>query len=90
MKKVLILGVLLFALSGCSSDGEEFNCTIDGKEATFMMKDGMITSYTIDGKEASTSEVDELNGTYFTSATNNEEGKLALDNYVQSEGGSCR
>lgn len=90
MKKVLLLGILALALSGCASAGEEFTCTIDGKEAVFTMQDGMITGYELDGKKASTAEIDELNGTYFTSATNNEEGKAALEDYVLSEGGSCR
>ena len=53
------------------------------------MKDGMITSYKLDGKAQSSSVVDEINGTYFTSSTNNEEGKIALKKYVSSLSGSC-
>lgn len=89
MKKVLFIGVLMFMLSGCTSDGEEISCTVEGKDAVFTLKDGMVTSYVLDGKSISGSEIDEINGTYFTSATNNEEGKIALNNYVQSIGGSC-
>ena len=53
------------------------------------MKDGMITSYKLDGKAQSSSVVDEINGTYFTSSTNNEEGKETLKKYVSSLNGSC-
>ena len=57
--------------------------------AEIMLKDGMITSYTLDGTNQSQSTIDEINGTYFTSSTNTEEGKVALTNYVNSLGGSC-
>ena len=33
--------------------------------------------------------VDELNGEYFTTTTNNEEGKIALKNYIEQIGGTC-
>ena len=89
MKKILIITLGVFILTGCNNGGEEYTCTIDNKEAIFTMKDGIITSYTLDGKKQSSSAVDEINGTYFTSATNNDEGKQALTNYVNSLGGSC-
>ena len=53
------------------------------------MKDGIVSSYILDGKSISKSEVDELNGTYFTGSKTNEEGKVVLKNYVSSLGGSC-
>ena len=49
----------------------------------------MISSYTLDGEKQSQSTVDELNGTYFTSSTDNEEGKVTLKNYVESQNGTC-
>lgn len=79
----------VFILTGCGNSGEEFTCQINNKEAIFTMKDGMITAYTLDGREQSNSTIDEINGTYFTSSTTNEEGKDALKNYVNSLGGSC-
>ena len=82
-----MLGVCL--LTGCSSKGEEFTCQINNKEAIFKMNDGMITEYTLDGSKQSNSTIDEINGTYFTSSTTNEEGKEALKQYVSSLGGSC-
>ena len=88
MKKLIIILFGMFALTGCTK-GEEFACTINNKEAIFEMKDGMITSYKLDGKAQSSSVVDEINGTYFTSSTNNEEGKDALKKYVSSLSGSC-
>ncbi|MBQ9011161.1 MAG: hypothetical protein IJ093_00740, partial [Bacilli bacterium] len=75
-------------LSGCAS-GEEVPCIIDGKNAVFTLKDGIVTKYTLNGSKVSQSEIDEINGTYFTSATNNEEGKALLNTYVQSVNGSC-
>lgn len=88
MKKVFMFGVMLFLLSGCTS-GEEFSCTVNGKDATITLKDGIITSYTLDGTKKSQSEIDEINGEYFTSATNNAEGKDALNRYMLSVAGSC-
>ncbi|MCI9110755.1 MAG: hypothetical protein HFH47_02955 [Bacilli bacterium] len=88
MKKVFVLGIMLFLLSGCSK-GEEFNCTVSGKDAVFTLKDGIITSYTLEGTKKSQAEIDEINGEYFTSATNNEEGKEALNRYMLSVAGSC-
>ena len=88
MKKILLIIVALFLITGCDK-GEQLTCTINNKKAIFTMKNGIITSYTLDGQKQSQNEVDELNGTYFTSSTNNEEGKEALQNYVNSLNGSC-
>lgn len=89
MKKILIVMFVVFILTGCGNSGEEFICTINNKQAIFTLKDGMIISYTLDGTNQSQSTIDEINGTYFTSSTNTEEGKVALTNYVNSLGGSC-
>lgn len=89
MRKIIIVMMLGFILTGCGDKGEEFNCLIDGKEAIFTMKDGMITSYKLDGQAQSRSVIDEINGTYFTSFNSNTEGKEALKNYVSLQGGSC-
>ncbi len=86
MYVVILLGFML--LTGCTK-GEEVTCTINNKKAIFTLKDGIVTSYKLDEKNAKNSEIDEINGTYFTSATNNEEGKIALNNYVNSLGGTC-
>lgn len=88
MKKLLFVALGLFILTGCEQ-GEEFTCTINNSEAIFTIKDGIITSYTLDGEKQSRSTIDEINGTYFTSSTNTEEGKTALTNYVNSLNGSC-
>ncbi len=87
MKKILLI-ISLILLTGCTK-GEELTCTIDNKKAIFTMKNGIITSYTLDNENKSQSEIDELNGTYFTSSTNNEEGKEALQKYVNSLNGNC-
>lgn len=88
MKKLLIplFGIIL--LTGCTK-GETYTCEIDGEKAIFELKDGMISSYTLNSKKQSQSTVDDLNGTYFTSSTNNEEGKVTLKNYVESQNGTC-
>lgn len=88
MKKLLIplFGILL--LTGCTK-GEIYTCQIDGKEAAFELKNGIISSYTLDGKKQPQSTVDELNETYFTSSVDNEEGKVTLKNYVESQNGIC-
>ena len=87
MKKILLI-ISLILLTGCTK-GEELTCTIDNKKAIFTMKNGIITSYTLDNENKSQSEIDELNGTYFTSSTNNEEGKETLQKYVNSLNGNC-
>lgn len=87
MKKILII-LTLFVLTGCTK-GEEYTCTINGKQAIFTLKNGIVTSYTLDNQKQNQSLIDEINGTYFTSSTTNEEGKEALNNYVISLNGSC-
>ena len=86
MKKILLLSVLL--LTGCTQ-GEELTCNLNGKTLEYQMKDGIIKSYKIDGTKASQKDVDELNGTYFTSSKNNEEGRIALKNYIENKNGNC-
>jgi len=88
MKKIFVLGIMLFLLSGCAG-GEDVSCTVDGKDAVFTLKDGVVTSYVLGGDKVDQSKIDEINGEYFTSATNNEEGKEALNRYMLSVGGSC-
>ncbi len=91
MKRVFVLGMMgfcMFLLCGCEK-GEEFTCNVSGKEAVFTLKDGIVTDYILDGQKMNQSKIDELNGEYFTSATNNEEGKEALNTYMLSVGGSC-
>ena len=87
MKKLGILFICLF-LVGCAK-GEEVSCNLNGKKAIFTLKNGIISSYTLDGKAIDKSEIDEINGTYFTSSKNNEEGKTTLKNYVNNLGGTC-
>ena len=87
MKKISILFILFLAV-GCSS-GEEVACNIEGKKAIFTLKNGIVVSYKLDDKTVSKSEIDEINGTYFTSSTTNEEGKDVLYNFVDSLGGAC-
>ena len=87
MKKLSILLFVLLTV-GCTK-GEEVTCNIEGKKAIFTLKNGIVVSYKQDNKEVSKSEIDEINGTYFTSSTTNEEGKEVLSNYVDSLGGSC-
>ncbi len=88
MKKIFILGGLLFLLCGCTG-GEEVSCTVNGKDAVFTLKDGIVTGYTLGGTKQDQSTIDEINGEYFTSATNNEDGKEALNRYIMTIGGNC-
>ena len=88
MMKKFSLFLILFLMVGCTK-GEEVTCNIEGKKAIFTLKNGIVSSYKLDGKEVSKSEIDEINGTYFTSSTNNEEGKNVLNNYVFELGGTC-
>ncbi len=83
----LIISVVL--LTGCSTGGETVTCTVNGKSAEVVLNNGLISMYKIDGKQKNPAEIAEINGEYFTSATNNEEGKEALKVYMQSIGGSC-
>ena len=87
MKKIIIIAMLVF-LTGCTN-GEKITCTLNNKKAEFTLKNGIITKYEIDGQAQKRSVIDELNGEYFTSAKNNEEGTRALYNYVNMMGGSC-
>ena len=89
MKKLLVLVIGGLFLTACGGQTEEVTCTIAGKEATFTLKNGIVDSYEFNGLNISQSKIDEINGTYFTSATNNEEGKEALKNYISSVNGSC-
>lgn len=87
MKKIVIL-IALITLTGCTK-GEKIICTLNNQKAEFTLKNGVITKYEINGKSQKNVIVDELNGEYFTSSKNNEEGKRTLYNYVNSQGGSC-
>ena len=89
MKKVMVLAVCVFLLTACGGVKEEVTCTVDGKDAVFTLKDGMVSSYTLGGSKMSQATVDEINGEYFTSSKDNEEGKQALNNYIYSVNGSC-
>ena len=89
MKKIFLVGVATFLLSGCSSNGEDVTCIIGGKESIFTLKNGIIINYKLDGQDISSSKIDEINGEYFTSASNNEEGKQALNRFVSSFNGRC-
>lgn len=89
MKKLFVLGIGVLFLTACGGETEEVTCTVDGKEAIFTLKEGMVYSYSLGGNKIKSSEIDEINGEYFTSATNNEEGKEALNTYINSVGGSC-
>ncbi|MBR3198495.1 MAG: hypothetical protein IKG27_00610 [Bacilli bacterium] len=88
MKKYFIFLFVIFLLMGCSKN-EEVTCIINNKKATFALKRGIIVKYKLDGKEKKNYEIDEINGTYFTSSENNEEGKIVLKSYVESLGGTC-
>ena len=90
MKKFIVLTIGILFLAGCGGQTEKVTCNIGGKEAIFTLKNGIIDSYNFNGAEITQSKIDEINGTYFTSATNNEEGKNALKNYVNSVNGSCK
>ena len=84
----LILTLVIFLLAGCTS-GEEVTCQNNNKEEIYTLKDGIVESLTIDGEKQSSEIVDELNGTYFTSTTTNEEAKEVLNELVGSNGGVC-
>lgn len=88
MKKILLIISIIF-LTGCMGKGEEVVCKVNGKEAIFTLKDGIVKNYKLDGKSVKRSEIDEINGLYFTSSTNNDEGVITLKKYVSSIGGSC-
>ena len=90
MKKrlfILLIGGLL--LTACGGETKDVTCTIGGKEAIFTLKDGIVSAYTFNGSKMKQSVIDEINGEYFTSATNNEEGETALHTYIATVNGSC-
>lgn len=88
MKKI-VLCLAFVLLTGCTS-GEEVSCTNNGSDEVYTLKDGMVESLTIDGEKQSQDVVDELNGTYFTSTTTNDEAKTVLNDYISSMGGTCQ
>ena len=89
MKKIIVLFLLLM-VTGCGmASGTEYKCTIDGKDAVVTLDSGTVTSYVIDGKKVSKQDVDEINGLYLTGATNNDEGLVLLNKYLQSKNGHC-
>lgn len=88
MKKIILLSLCLIAV-GCASGGDQMKCRINGKEAIFTLKEGMIDKYTLDGMAKTNREIADINGEYFTSSTNNEEAKNYLKDYVESIGGTC-
>ena len=88
MKKIMLVGLFAFLLVGCGSS-QEYKCNINGKEAVFGLKDGMVATYTLDGEKRSREEIDEINGEFFTGLMAEEDSKTALNNYVSSLGGTC-
>ena len=91
MKKIIALSLCLgiLILTGCEK-GEEVNCTINGAKAVFELQNGIVKNYTLDGTKIDKAKIDEINGEYFTSSTNNEEAKEALNRYVETENGTCQ
>lgn len=87
MKKVLLFLIMIFFV-GCLNK-KEIVCNIEGKKAVFVLKDGIISSYKLDNEKISRSIIDEINGTYFTSSKNDEDGIRILNEYVGGLGGSC-
>ncbi len=88
MKKYLLILLSIFILTGCA-EKEVVKCNIGNKEAIFTLKSGMISHYKVNGIPKSNSEIAEINGTYFTSSVTNDDAKIALQNYVNSLGGTC-
>lgn len=89
IKKLLIVLTFGLLLTGCGGETKDVSCTIGGKDAIFTLKNGIISSYTFNGTKMKKSVIDEINGEYFTSAKNNEEGVSALNTYIATVGGSC-
>lgn len=89
MKKILFVGIMVLLFTGCGVSGEEVTCQIGGKDAVFTLKNGIVVSYTFNDSKMNQSVIDEINGEYLTSATNNDEGKELLKAYVESVNGSC-
>lgn len=88
-KKLFVLMAGAFLLTACGGETIDVSCNVEGKKADFTLKNGMVSSYTLDGTKMSQSVIDEINGEYFTSSKDNEEGKTALNTYIQSVNGSC-
>ncbi|MBR2833886.1 MAG: hypothetical protein IKE75_05675 [Bacilli bacterium] len=88
-KAIVILLIGGIFLTACSTETKEVKCKIGGKDAIFTLKNGIVSSYTFNGAKMGQSVVDEINGEYFTSSKNNEEGVSALNTYVESVNGSC-
>lgn len=88
MKKI-VLCLAFLVLTGCTN-GEEVSCDNNGNKEVYTLNNGLVESLTIDGKKQSQDVIDELNGTYFTSTTTNEEAKEVLNDYIASMGGSCQ
>ena len=88
-KKILVLIVGGLLLTACGGPSKEITCTIGGQDAIFTLKDGIIKEYTFNGAKMGQSVVDGINGEYFTSAKNNEEGEKALNTYIATVNGSC-
>lgn len=86
-KKVIIL-LSLFTLTACTQ-GEDVACTVNGKTEVYNIKDGLVESLTVDNDKKDMADVDELNGTYFTSAKDNEDLKKLIYDYVSQRGGQC-
>lgn len=86
-KKVIIL-LSLFTLTACTQ-GEDVTCTVNGKTEVYNIKDGLVEGLTVDNDKKDMADVDELNGTYFTSAKDNEDLKKLIYDYVSQRGGKC-
>ena len=89
MKKILLILPIVLLFTGCDSSGEDVTCKIGGKDAIFTLRDGIVVKYVFNDAKMNQNVVDEINGEYLTSATNNEEGKELLKDYVASVNGSC-
>ena len=90
MKKrilVVLIGGLL--LTACGGETKEVTCKIGGKDAIFTLKNGIVSDYTFNGVKIEQAVIDEINGEYFTSAKNNEEGVSTLNKYIATVNGSC-
>lgn len=87
MKKILLFLVMIVFI-GCSNK-KEIVCNIEGKKAVFVLKNGIVASYKLDNEKVSRSLIDEINGAYFTSSKNDDDGIRILNEYVGGLGGSC-
>ena len=90
MKRLVLVLVGTILLTGCAGGAkEDVTCKIGGKDAVFTLKDGIVVEYTFNDAKMSQNVIDNINGEYFTSSTNNTEGKVAVKAYVESVNGSC-